>query len=844
MVLTIIPKLGSISFEDRAQKRVPYEWGYGSTPRTANLRASLKWKAAVVKDFENVILGIAKCEFRNGEHIRVDMDRARLITESFKQTDGQPWVTRVAKGFANICEKFPLFIKPGELIVGDPNSAPDELRWHPEISSYFMPDAVNGGTFSDMVTDAERKEIVNDICAFWNGRCVGDRIKAILPRDLCQDVLEGLATPIEAKLWEMGIVCPTFDYPELFKKGVQVRIGTAEQKLQELNAKITQMPPAEYVQKKLNWEAMIISGKAILRFAQRYAELAADLAKKEKDAKRRQELEEIAAILTQIPAKPARTFREAIQFYWILEVAAKFLAVYGHGGGQRIDKILWPYYEKDVKEGRLTREQGLELVECLFMKIQELGIALEWPITFAGKAGGEVFYTLNICGSNNDGTDASNDLSCLVLEAMCNLHVNQPPIAIRYHKNIAPAVVDRAIDLLHLGMGHPSWFNEDLLEKWGLLRGYSPEDAKNINVGGCVTNQIPRRFQVITGTPGVGGMILPKVLEETLYEGGPNGNGDRPDKPKTKDPLAMKSADELLDAFLERSLFYAKELALQWNIAQEVLMDTYPDPCNSLLYDEALERGVDVKRLHKEHNTYPAVFGLGLMTTVDSFVAIQKLVFDDKKYTMDQLITALKEDWNGFEEMRQDFLNAPKYGNDDDYADNWAVKLSTRFEETISQVKDAWGYQLLSDGGTAAGYQTVGLAVGATPDGRHAMSHLTDGSRSPMAGADYNGPTAVLNSAAKIPFTHSELFNQRFMPVFLEGANKKLFQAYLREWYEKGTIPHIQFNVVNTAALRDAQEHPENYKDLQVRVAGYSAFWIDLPKGTQDSIIARTEHGF
>ncbi len=404
--------------------------------------------------------------------------------------------------------------------------------------------------------------------------------------------------------------------------------------------------------------------------------------------------------------------------------------------------------------------------------------------------------------------------------------------------------MERAIDLLHLGMGHPSWFNEDLLEKWALLRGYSPEDAKHTQVSGCVTNNIPNKYMISTGTPGLGADAPAESSGRNPARGGDAGSRDRPDKPRTKDPREMRSADELLDAFLQRTLFYAKQMTLAWNLAQEVLMNTYPDPVNSLLLNEPLERGVDLKKLHKEYDTYPAVFILGLITTADSLAAIQKLVFDEQKYTMDEVLTALSENWEGYEAMRQDFLNAPKYGNDDDDADAWAVKLATRFEQTISQVSDAWGYKLVSDGGTAAGYQTAGMACGPTPDGRKAMSTLTDGSRSPMGGADRNGPTAVLNSAAKIPFMHTELFNQRFMPVFLENGNKQVFAAYLREWYDKGTIPHIQFNVVDNAVLRDAQEHPENYKDLQVRVAGYSAFWIDLPKGTQDSIIARTEQCF
>jgi formate C-acetyltransferase len=839
-----IPEAGSISFEERTSKQVPYEWGFGSTPRTAALRAALKWKAAVVKDFEEVFLGLAKCEFRNGESIRVDVDRARLITESFRETDGQPWASRQAKAFAHLCDKLPIFIKAGELIVGDPNGAPDKLRWHPEISSDFMVEAVSTGNFSEMVTDAEREEIISEICGFWHGRSVADRIRAVLPKDLCPDVFEGLATPIEAKLWEMGIVSQTHDYPALFRDGVQARIETAERKLKELNERAHETPPAEYLEKQTNWEAMVLSGRGILRFAQRYAELARSLAAAEGDDTHKGELQELAAILDQVPARPARNFREAIQFYWITEVAARFIAGNGIGGAQRIDQILWPYYEADMRAGRITRGQALELIECLFLKIQELGIALEWPVTFTGKAGGDVFFTLSICGTKDDGSDASNDLSCLAMEALCNLHINQPPLAVRYHQNISPKVVERAIDLLHLGMGHPSWFREDLIEKWALLRGYSPEDAKNAQVGGCVTNQITNRYMLSSGTPGLGGMLLPKVLEETLREGGDAGNEDRPDKPWTKDPRQMRSADELLDAFLQRTLFYAKQMTLAWNLAQQVLMSTNPDPVNSLLLGEPLERGVDLKKLHKEYDTYPTIFCLGLITTADSLAAVQKLVFDEQKYTMDELLAALGEDWEGNEAMRQDFLNAPKYGNDDDWADAWAVKLATRFEQTISQVADAWGYKLISDGGTAAGYQTAGMACGPTPDGRKAMAVFADGSRSPMAGADHNGPTAVLNSAAKIPFLHTELFNQRFMPVFFENDNKPLFAAYLQEWYEKGTIPHIQFNVVNSAVLREAQEHPDNHQDLQVRVAGYSAFWIDLPKGTQDSIIARTEHQF
>ncbi|MFH1434444.1 MAG: pyruvate formate lyase family protein, partial [Pseudomonadota bacterium] len=427
---------------------------------------------------------------------------------------------------------------------------------------------------------------------------------------------------------------------------------------------------------------------------------------------------------------------------------------------------------------------------------------------------------------------------CIAMEALANLHVNQPPVCLRYHRTISPDVVERGIDLERMGMGHPAWHNEDLLEKWGLTRGWSPEEAKKVQVGCCVNVNIPGKTITATGIATVGAIFTVKLLEEIL---GLFDTPDVPGKPKLKDAKQMRSADELLDAIGEQLLFNMKVGVNSWNLGQQVLMEFSPDPCNSFLLDEALERGVDLTKLHKENDTWPMTVCFGGINVADSLAAIQKLIFDEGKYTMDELIAALGANWHGHEAMRLDFLNAPKYGNDDDYADEWAVRTLTRIHDMVRQVKDAWGCPLTIDGSMASAYQSIGLACGATPDGRLGGTPLNDGTVSPMPGADRNGPTAVLNSVGKIPYMHTQLLNQRFMPQFLEGDNKKLFAQYLREWYEKGTIPHIQFNVVDSRVLRDAQEHPEKYPDLQVRVAGYSAFWIDLARETQDGIIARTE---
>jgi pyruvate-formate lyase len=403
--------------------------------------------------------------------------------------------------------------------------------------------------------------------------------------------------------------------------------------------------------------------------------------------------------------------------------------------------------------------------------------------------------------------------------------------------------MEMAINLGRTGLGHPSYFSEELLEKWALQRGWSVEDAKKVQACGCVANNIMGKAQSITGLVNLAVMNTVNVLEDVLYRNDQEMKSGHIVRPAGKKAVDMQSADELLDAYLEQVKYYIKIGKVSWDIAQQVLMDRKPDPCNSLLNDETLGRGIDLQRFNKEGDTWPITIVFGSINVVNSLIAIQKLIFDDKKYTMDELLAALQTNWEGNEEMRQDFLNAPKHGNDDDYADDWAVKFLVRMDETVSLTKDAWGNSFSIDGSTATGYTMMGLIAGASPDGRKASTPLADGSRSPMAGTDINGPTAVLNSVGKVPFMHTELFNQRFMSEYLEGDNRKVFADYLKVWHSKG-IPHIQFNVVSSEELREAKAQPEEHSDLIVRVAGYSAHFVDLAEHTQDSIIERTEQAF
>jgi len=512
-----IPRPGSISFEERAKKAKPYDWGFGCTPRVARLKDDCYSKAVVIKDWLNVITGVGEISFR--KDVRLDFDRARIVTKVYKETEGKAPVIRKAEVVARLCEEFPIFIKPGELIVGDPNSAPNEVRWYPEVSVSYMPEALEGG-YKHLVTPEEKKEVIEEIYDYWNGKSMEYLVESVLPEETLPFMHR---TPINpcfyADLWNTGRTLMDYDYKVLFEEGVKARIEKAEGKLKELETKCFDMPPADYIEKKNTWKGMIKCGKALIRFAQRHAELAREQAQKEKDPARKKELEEIAIVCDRVPANPPRTFHEALQFFWFNEVVCRFLTIPGNGSGCRLDQVWWPYYEADMKEGRITRAKTLELIECWMLKLEEVGAYAEHPQTFTLASGGEIFYTANIGGSKENGQDASNDLTCLILEAMADVRVNQPPIMFRYHRNVNPDVIERVIELARCGTGHPALFNEDLLERWALMRGYSLEDSKRTQAAGCVAMTCTGKPLDSGFFPVISILAAPKMMEYALYQG-------------------------------------------------------------------------------------------------------------------------------------------------------------------------------------------------------------------------------------------------------------------------------------------------------------------------------------
>ncbi len=512
-----IPKPGAVSFEDRSKKAKPYEWGFGCTPRVAELRDKCYSKAVVIKDWSEVISGLGVVSFR--KDVKLDVDRARIVTQAFKDTEGQPIVLRKAEAVARLCEEMPIFIKPGELIVGDPNSAPEEVRWYPEISVSYIPEALETG-FKHMVAQEDKKVMLDEIYEYWKDKSQEYLVESVLPEELSPYVYRSPTNPcFYANLWNTGRTLMDYDYEKLFNDGIKARIEKAEAKLEELESKLFEISPADYIHKKNSWNAMVKSGKALIRFAERHAELARDQAQKEQDPARKKELGEIAAICDRVPANPPRTFHEALQFFWFNEVVCRFLAIPGNGSGCRLDQVWWPYYEKDMKEGRMTRAKALEMIECWMLKVEEVGAYAEHPQTFTLTSGGEIFYTANIGGSKENGEDASNDLTCLVLEALADVRVNQPPIMFRYHRHVSPDVVERVIELARCGTGHPAIFNEELLERWALMRGYSLEDAKRTQAAGCVAMTCTGKPLDSGFFPAISIMAAPKMMEYALYQG-------------------------------------------------------------------------------------------------------------------------------------------------------------------------------------------------------------------------------------------------------------------------------------------------------------------------------------
>lgn len=782
----------------------------------------------VVKAVRNVRRGYQEDDAGRGMYrpgIRLDLQRSRYLTESYQKTDGQPMVMRRALALANVLTKMDITIQDWERIVGSSLSDPQGLYFGIDMNWRSVKRILEGREGASLLDDRGRDEL-GQLIAYWEGRSMSDRQQALFSGEVLK-YWKYDGTFLWTHWSELGIP----NYAKIFQVGLGGLIAEAEARLQEIDREV----PLDYVDQKEFLQAVIVSVRAMIDFAHRYAERAETMAAETTDPDNRLRLLEIAATCRWVPEHPPRTLLEALQSFFFVHVG-RYLEYSTLGIGVRFDKVFGPFFEQDLANGRITREEALELLQLLWVKFHELGLVYS-PMLSGIYGGVESLQAITLGGLDENGRDVTNEMTYLVLETGQTMKTLEPSIALRYHDGTPTELLSKAVDVIRQGVGYPSLFNDQAiiptLEKWHVPR----QDALDYAITGCVYLEIPGKN---VARRAMGGFVLPKCLWWALNQGRHSQTGDQWGA-ATPDPRTFQSTADLLEAYLEQVRFFFHKLNRIERTCRSLYAKYLPRPFYSALLDGCIEKGQDCRQWAYPSAMHDICIQIGTTNVADSITAVQKVVFDEKKVTMDQLLVALAANWEGHEATRQLMIRAPKYGNDDDYADDIAVQVHHRTAAVMAEFTDRFGNPCRGDGSGVSATYGCALDTPATPDGRRDGEPFADATLSPIQGMDRKGPTAVLKSASKIDTTrtYNHLLNQKFLPSSLEGDTKTVFINYLRAWGDLG-ISHIQFNVVDRETLLEAQAHPEKHPDLIVRVAGYSAYFADLSKGLQDSIIART----
>jgi len=765
----------------------------------------------------------------------ISPERAILITEFYESEIANRVSIPVkrALAFKHLLENKKICINDGELIVGERGSAPKETSTYPEICCHTLEDleVLNSRKKTPYaVNEATKKVYKEKLIPFWNGRAIRDIIfnkmsdkwKAAYEAGVFTEFLEQRApghTALDDKIYKKGLLD--------FKKDV-IR------SIQNLDF----LKDADAYKKKEELRAMEIAADALIHFAERHADLARRLAKKESNIKRRRDLEKITDVCTRVPAHAPRDFWEALQHYWFTHLGVIIeLNPWDAFNPGRLDQHLYPFYEKGLADGTLTKEEAKELLQAFWIKFNnqpappKVGVTAEESATYTD------FALINTGGVKADGADAVNELSYLILDVVEEMRLTQPSSMVQISKKTPDRFLKRAVEIIRTGFGQPSVFNTDEIIQEMLRQGKLVEDARNGGASGCVeTGAFGKESYILTGY-----FNMPKVLEITLN----NGLDPRTGKKiglETGDPAELSSFDELFEAF-RKQLNYFVDIKIKGNnIIERLYAERLPVPFLSLLIADCIAKGKDYNDGGARYNT-DYIQGVGLGTTTDSLTAIKYNVFDKRHVTMKELLEILKVDFNRYENFRQRLLNkTPKYGNDEDYADQFMKAIFEVYFDAIDGRPNTKGGHYRINLLPTTVHIYFGKVVGATPDGRKAREPLSEGV-SPVQGADRKGPTAVIKSVAKIDHvrTGGTLLNQKFTPQLLADETGIDKLAQLIRTFFKLDGHHMQFNVISSDMLRDAQKHPERYRNLIVRVAGYSDYFVDLGVDLQNEIIKRTE---
>ncbi|TDT61287.1 glycyl radical protein [Fonticella tunisiensis] len=774
----------------------------------------------------------------------VCIERARYVTQAYKENEAQPVYIKRARALEKTLENMSIYIKDGELIVGNQACEERTAPIFPEYAVEWMEKELKEkGNFDKREGDnfylpEEHIDELMDIISYWKGKTLRDKCDAVMPEEIRKasevKVIHGEGNMTSGD----GHIVP--DFEKALKVGLEGIIKEAEERLSRVD-----ISENDALREKAFLESVIIANKSVINFAKRYSKLARELSIKEEDERRREELLNISKICERIPEKPPTSFYEAVQMVWFIHLVIQ-IESNGHSASLgRVDQYLYPYYKNDIEKGIIDRDFAKELLQCLWIKLYS--ILKIRPTSHSGYgAGYPTYQNVTIGGTNPDYSDAVNDLSFLILESVGEAKLTQPNLSARVHSNTSEKFIRECGEVIATGFGMPAIHNDEIIIPALLNRGVEYRDAFNYTMVGCVEVAVPGKWGY--RCTGMSFLNLIKVFELTLNDGYDkrtghtllSGNGRLRD---------FKDYESLWRAWEKNIAYYTKLSVALDKIADTNLLE-YPDIFCSSLIDNCIERAKTAK---EGGAVYDIVSGLqvGLANAANSFAALKKLVYEDKILTLEEVERALDTNFEGVEgeRIRKLMLKAPKYGNDIDYVDSIAVDIYNSYIKEITKYKNTrygkgpiGGNYGLSTSGISSNVP-MGAVTGATPDGRKAYTPAAEGA-SPVQGTDYKGPTSVFKSVTKLPtilMTGGQLLNIKFSPDLLsDEVGFEKFIILLKSFIAmKGW--HVQFNIISTETLRAAQREPEKYRDIIVRVAGYCAQFVTLDPTTQEDIISRTE---
>lgn len=774
----------------------------------------------------------------------IDAQRAILATLAYKENLNQPRVMVRAKMLEKVLDNMSIYIEDKSLLAGNQATKNRNAPIFPEYTMEFVMNELDQFEKRDgdifYITE-KTKEQLREIAPFWQNNNLRARGEALLPEEV-RVFMETGVFGMEGKL-NAGDAHLAVNYERILKDGLR----GYEKRVKEYKATLDLTNP-DNVDKYCFYNAVLIVLKAVRNFANRYSVLAKDLAEKEMNQKRKIELLEISRICSKVPYEPAETFQEAVQSVWFIQLILQ-IESNGHSLSYgRFDQYMYPYYDRDIKNGTIKESEALELLTCLWIKTLTINKVRSQSHTLSS-AGSPMYQNVTIAGQTTDKKDAVNDLSFLVLKSVAQTRLTQPNLTVRYHKNINKHFLDECIEVMRLGFGMPALNNDEIIIPSFMDWQVKEEDAYNYSAIGCVETAVPGKWGY--RCTGMSYINFPRMLLCTMN----NGVDLTSNKRFTKGYgyfTEMESYEELLKAWDKTIREITRYSVIVENVIDKASERDVPDILCSALTDDCIARGKTIK---EGGAVYDFISGLqvGIANMADCLAAIKKLVYEEKKITRQELWNAILDDFSSPKNKKiQEMLirEAPKYGNDDDYVDQLIVEAYDSYIEEIEKYPNTRYNRGPIGGIRYAGTSSISANVGqgmstmATPDGRNAFEPLAEGC-SPAHNSDKNGPTAVFKSVSKLrtnKITGGVLLNQKMTPQMLSTEeNRQKLELLIKTFFNRLHGYHVQYNIVSKETLIDAQKHPENHKDLIVRVAGYSAFFNVLSKKTQDDIIGRTE---